>query len=95
MIPALLLAWLIVVNLLGGAIFVADKRAAVADRRRVPERTLLALAAAGASPAMLVLSSKIRHKTRKQPFRGLLFAIVAVQVVAIVVLARALVTGLV
>lgn len=72
--------YLVVVNIVGGAIFFADKRAAEADRRRVPERVLLTLGAAGATPAMLWLSSVIRHKTQKQPFRGLLIAIAVVQV---------------
>ncbi|WMS42210.1 DUF1294 domain-containing protein [Acuticoccus sp. MNP-M23] len=80
-----LCGFLLAVNLAGGLVFVADKRAAVADRRRVPERMLLTLAALGASPAMIFLTSRIRHKTRKEPFRTLLRAILGVQIVAIAV----------
>lgn len=77
--------WLLAVNLAGGLVFIADKRAAAADRRRVPERVLLTLAALGASPAMIFLTGKIRHKTRKEPFRTLLRAILALQLIAIAV----------
>lgn len=71
-------------NLIGLALFALDKRAAIADRRRVPERTLLALAAAGAAPAMIVLSGIIRHKTRKQPFATLLRLIALAQAAAVI-----------
>ncbi len=79
-----LAGYLFAVNLAGGLVFVADKRAAVADRRRVPERVLLTLAALGASPAMIFLTGKIRHKTRKEPFRTLLRLILAAQVIALI-----------
>lgn len=80
--PLLAIAWLLLVNLAGFVLFAHDKRAAGAGRRRVPERVLLSFAALGASPAMLVASDVIRHKTRKQPFRGLLIAIAVLQAVA-------------
>lgn len=73
---------LLLLNLAGFLIFALDKRAAAAGRRRVPERVLLGAAALGASPAMLAATSLLRHKTRKQPFRGLLIAIALAQAVA-------------
>ncbi len=73
---------LVAINLAGGLMFAADKRAAIAGRRRVPERMLLALAALGAAPVMLWLAARIRHKTRKQPFRAFLIAIFAAQIFA-------------
>lgn len=88
MVPTISLAALFAaVNLTGGLVFVADKRAAIRGARRVPERVLLALAAAGAAPAMIWLAGRIRHKTRKQPFRSLLIGILTTQIVAAAVLA--------
>ena len=78
--------WLALINLIAVLVFRHDKRAAVARRRRVPERVLLTFAALGASPGLVVASSAIRHKTRKQPFRGLLFAILAAQIIALALL---------
>ncbi|MEM0906977.1 MAG: DUF1294 domain-containing protein [Pseudomonadota bacterium] len=77
-----IIALLIVANAAGALLFIKDKRDAVAERRRVPERVLLTLAALGAAPLMVWLSGKIRHKTRKEPFRSVLRAIVALQLLA-------------
>lgn len=76
------LAWLLVSNLAGFLVFAADKKAAGTDRRRVPERTLLIMAALGASPAMIWGTQKLRHKTQKEPFRTLLRAVAVLQGVA-------------
>lgn len=63
---------LLVYSVLIGSIAVivtcVDKRAAVRHRRRVPEATLLLLAALGGSLPMLVTMCRIRHKTRKPKF---------------------------
>jgi uncharacterized membrane protein YsdA (DUF1294 family) len=74
-----------VINLLTFAAFGWDKLAAVEDRSRISERTLLLLAALGGSPGALVARPVFRHKTRKQPFSGWLMLIVFLQVAAIVV----------
>jgi uncharacterized membrane protein YsdA (DUF1294 family) len=74
--------WLVLINFTGFVLFAHDKRAAVRDQWRVPERVLLVTAALGASPAMLLATPMLRHKTRKQPFRALLIAIAVVQVIA-------------
>lgn len=83
----LLAAGLVLVNLVGAMLFAADKRAAIRNDRRVPERLLLTFAAAGAAPVMVWLSGRIRHKTRKEPFRSILRGILTLQVVALLVLA--------
>lgn len=79
-------AYLAVVNLLAFALFSQDKRAAVAGRRRIPERTLLGLAAVGGSLGAVAAQQLLRHKTRKEPFRTLLDLILVAQVVAALVL---------
>lgn len=61
-----------------------DKLAAVEGRSRVPERTLLTLAALGGSPGALLARPVFRHKTRKQPFSAWLVLIVFLQVAAII-----------
>lgn len=56
-------------NLLTYAAFASDKRRAVAGEWRVAESTLLTLAALGGWPAAKLAQHRLRHKTRKQPFR--------------------------
>lgn len=79
---SVVLAAFLFVNALGALLFVKDKRDAVAGRRRVPERALISLAALGAAGLMIWLSGRIRHKTRKQPFRTILRAVFALQILA-------------
>ena len=80
---------LLAINLATFAAFGWDKAAARQRERRIPERTLLALAALGGSPAALLARQTLRHKTRKQPFSAWLLLIVFVQ--AVVLIAGALV----
>lgn len=86
-VPALVAAAFVVVNFVGALLFVADKRRAIRGERRVRERLLLGLAAAGASAVMVWLTYRIRHKTRKEPFRSLLRVILALQVAGLLALA--------
>jgi uncharacterized membrane protein YsdA (DUF1294 family) len=73
------IVYLTAMNIAGFCVCAADKRAAVRHRRRVPERTLFALAlifgSAGVHLAMLVMS----HKTRKLKFTVLMPTILAAQ----------------
>jgi uncharacterized membrane protein YsdA (DUF1294 family) len=81
----LLTAALLAINLATFAAFGWDKAAARQRDRRIPERTLLILAALGGSPAALLARQTLRHKTRKQPFGARLLLIVFLQVVALIV----------
>ena len=72
-----------VLNLATFVIFGLDKAAAANKRPRVPEATLLTLAALGGSPGALLARPVFRHKTRKQPFSTWLLLIVFVQAAAI------------
>ena len=71
-----LLVYLGLISLLGALLVRTDKRRAQRARRsrqaqRIPERTLLALAAFGAWPGMLLAMMTVRHKVRKARFLAL------------------------
>jgi uncharacterized membrane protein YsdA (DUF1294 family) len=75
----LLALYLLAINAAAFTMSALDKRAAARGARRVPEARLLMLAALGGSPGALIAQQALRHKTRKEPFRTWLWAIVAVQ----------------
>ena len=79
--------WLIFINGFGWYAMANDKRRAIIQIdhpiERIPENTLLCIAAAGGSPAIQAARHKLRHKTRKQPFATLLLLIIGLQVGAI------------
>jgi uncharacterized membrane protein YsdA (DUF1294 family) len=87
-----LAAYLAGVNVITFAMYAWDKRAAVRSRRRVPERSLLAAALLGGSPAALVAGRVLRHKTVKRSFR-VRFALVVVIQLALIGLAIYLLYG--
>ncbi|MDF1778690.1 MAG: DUF1294 domain-containing protein [Rhizobiaceae bacterium] len=76
-------AFLVVINLAGFLLFAWDKYCARQGRWRVKERTLLLLAALGGSIGIIAGQRMLRHKTRKQPFRTYLAAIVIMQIVLV------------
>ena len=69
LLPAAALCWIVVVSLAAAALTVYDKRAAKrSPRRRVRERTLLALGALGGAAAEYAVMRRIRHKTLHKKF---------------------------
>lgn len=74
-----------VLNITTVFLFWWDKRAAKQGDRRIRERTLLLFALMGGSLGAVTAQHMLRHKTRKQPFRGLLLAIVFLQLAAVFV----------
>lgn len=66
---AWLWAWLLAINAVTYATYGFDKHRAAIGRRRVAERTLLALALAGGSPGALAGMKVFRHKTAKGSFQ--------------------------
>lgn len=67
--------YLLAVNIAALAAFWIDKRRAESGERRIPERVLLGLALAGGVLGAVGAQQAFRHKTRKEPFRTLLWAI--------------------
>lgn len=60
--------YLIVINIVAFAIYGLDKKRAIHDEWRIPEATLLTLAAVGGSVGSLFGMQTFRHKTRKPKF---------------------------
>ena len=79
-------AYAITINLAAYMAFARDKHYAQKGMWRIPERTLLTLAAVGGTVGIIVGQQVLRHKTRKEPFRTYLLAFVAIQVIVVVVL---------
>lgn len=77
---------ILAVNVAAFLAFWADKQLARNGAWRVSERTLLWLALVGGSPGAIAAQQAFRHKTRKEPFRSQLLAIVTLQAVFALVL---------
>lgn len=60
--------YLIIINLTAMFVTIYDKHNAQRHRTRIPERTLLLLAALGGSITMLITMKQIHHKTRHKKF---------------------------
>lgn len=80
----LLVIYLILINLFAVAITISDKQKAKGGKWRVPEKTLLLVAALGGSIAMLATMFKIRHKTKHPKFMIGIPAIIVAQVILVV-----------
>ncbi len=63
-----MLIYISALSLFAIIITIWDKSAAQKHKRRVPERTLFAIAALGGSAAMLITMVLIRHKTKHKRF---------------------------
>lgn len=78
--------YLLLINLTAIIVTVSDKRRAQKKKWRVPEATLLLIAALGGSPAMYITMHCIRHKTRKAKFMVGIPLILVLQIGLIVAL---------
>lgn len=80
-LPGLILL-VLAVNIATWAAFAIDKRRATngRSRDRIPEATLLGLAALGGSPSAWWAMQRLRHKTRKESFHTRLLLITGVQI---------------
>lgn len=82
--PALLAGlYLVSVNTVCWLLFWHDKRAARLQRWRVPERLLLFWALMGGSIGAKTAQHRLRHKTRKEPFRTILNRILILHVLLV------------
>ncbi len=75
--------YLIIINLLAVIVTVSDKRRAVSHRWRIPENTLLLIAALGGCPAMLITMRIIHHKTQHKKFMLGIPVILTLQILTI------------
>jgi uncharacterized membrane protein YsdA (DUF1294 family)/cold shock CspA family protein len=82
-IPVAILIAYLIASLVTFAVYALDKMAAEKGRRRTPENTLHLLSLAGGWPGALFAQSKLRHKTRKQPFRALFWTTVVLNCAAL------------
>ena len=73
-----ILAIYIFASLITFVVYAIDKSAAGTERRRVPESSLHLLALIGGWPGALLAQQQLRHKTRKQPFRLILWLMILV-----------------
>ncbi len=80
----LFLAYLLIINAAGFALMLADKWKAKKNRWRIPEATLMGVAALGGSVGSLLGMYTARHKTKHLKFTLGIPLILAVQVVVAV-----------
>ena len=78
----LLLAYLLIINAVGFALMLIDKWKARKNRWRIPEATLMGIAALGGSVGSLLGMYTVRHKTQHPKFTLGIPLILAVQIVA-------------
>lgn len=76
------LAYYLIVNVVGFFLYGLDKQKAIADAWRIPEKTLLLIAAIGGAYGALLGMRVFHHKTKKPIFRILvpLFAIIHIAI---------------
>lgn len=81
-----MLVYLLLINALGFALMLADKRKAQKNRWRIPEATLITVAVLGGSLGAIAGMRLFRHKTRHPKFSLGLPVIFAIQVILILLL---------
>ena len=79
----ILATYALFINAFTYLLFGFDKRAAELSNSRIPEKTLLMASALGGSVGAVMAQRRFRHKTQKQPFKALLYGIIAAQMALI------------
>ena len=82
-LPALTLLVVMLANGLSYWLYAQDKEAAQQGGQRVPENTLHLLAFLGGWPAAWLAQQRLRHKTKKQPFRHIYFVMITLHCVGL------------
>ena len=80
----ILLSYLTIINAVGFAFMLVDKRRAKQKRWRIPEATLMGIAALGGSVGSLLGMYAFRHKTKHPKFTIGIPAILILQIAAAV-----------
>ena len=80
-----MLVYLLLINALGFALMLADKRKAQKKQWRIPESTLITAALLGGSLGTITAMRLFRHKTRHPKFSLGLPVIFAIQVILAVI----------
>ena len=83
--------YLLLINAIGFLLMLIDKRRAVKNRWRIPEKTLLTVALLGGSFGGLLAMKLFRHKTKKPLFAigfPIIFALWAVGAIFLLFYAR-------
>ncbi len=75
-------------SIVSAAVTIYDKRMAIYGKRRIPERTLFALAILGGSVSMYLTMILIRHKTKHKSFMIGLPVIMILQASALLLLSH-------
>lgn len=88
MIGKIVLIYLAAISLWSVIVTVHDKIAAKRGRRRIPERTLIALSVFGGSVAMYMTMQMIRHKTKHAKFMIGIPVIIVLQLFAVIALSK-------
>jgi len=63
-----------------------DKYAAKKQKWRIPEKTLLAMALIGGTPAASIARKILRHKTKKKNFKIKFWIVILIQIISIIIL---------
>jgi uncharacterized membrane protein YsdA (DUF1294 family) len=74
--------YLLFINAASFGLFAIDKSAARRGEWRIAESTLLVAALIGGTVGAIAAQQFLRHKTRKEPFRTMLYTIVVMQFIA-------------
>jgi len=84
---AALAAWYAAAGVCTALVYRADKRRAIAGRRRVPERRLRGLELAGGAIGAAIAQPLLAHKTAKAGYRAQTLLVASVQAAALFALA--------
>jgi uncharacterized membrane protein YsdA (DUF1294 family) len=84
---ALLGAWYLLASAATFLVYAADKSAAARGTQRTPESSLHLFSLVGGWPGALLAQQFLRHKSSKQEFRRMFWAVASLNCVALVVLA--------
>lgn len=70
--------YIVLLNIITFVVYAADKKAAIQNQRRIPEKTLHLLSLLGGWIGAWIAQEKLRHKTQKQPFHMYFFLTILV-----------------